>query len=641
MFKPTAIAIPLLTLFLAACGGSGGGDPVVSNENQNNSNNGEGGDNTTVDNGDGTSDDVTTNTSINNPRLGTGSGANFSIGSLSITDDDLSAGGTTNISANIVDIDSNNAKIVSTEYEVEFSSSCSAQVPPKANFSRERVRTSSGEVSVTYEAQGCSGTDIVSFRLFAPGATGDINTNTAVHTATGTVTVEPPEVGAITFRSASSSSISISTIANTSLPKFSAVTFIVVDETNNPIEGKTVNFKLTNSAGGISLALPSAITNESGEAVANIISGTTNAITSVVATTLANDNVSEISTSSLQIAVTTGLADQDSFEVVANIRNPLGYDVSGGDGVEITAFAGDQFQNPVPDGTVINFTAESGLLPPSCTTDNGSCTVTWRPTGYRPGEENDPEYSSLNRVNERDPVRVASAAGLTTILAYTEGEAGFTDSNNNGVYDVGEPFEAFAEAVRDDDKLNFQLNGDTTELDVNANGPIEFFADYDSDGVHDAAPNVYQGALCSDAARQVGHCGSMMHVRDSVIISQATQEPNGILFFESTNGRDFTTFNGPLDASGSGSFYVYIADQNLSKAGVGTSLEVSGEGYEIFGRTGDVGNDIGLLDSSFTGLPSRFGDLFLVSYAPEGAGRVSIEVTIQTPNGPRSRLLRP
>ncbi|WP_419811895.1 Ig-like domain-containing protein [Bacterioplanoides sp.] len=635
MFKPTAIAIPLLTLFLAACGGSGGGSDVVSNETTNN--NEEDGGSTTVDNGDGTSDDVTTNTSIDNPRLGTGSGASFSVGSLEITNNNLSAGGTTNISANIVDIDSNNAKIVSTEYEVEFSSSCSAQVPAKASFSRQRVRTSSGEVSVTYEAQGCSGTDIISFRLFAPGATGDINTNTAVHTATGTLTVASPEVGAITFGSVSAPAISISTIANSALPKFSSITFIVLDETNNPIEGKTVNFELTNSAGGISLALPSAITNESGEAIANIRSGTANAITSVVATTLANDNVTEISTNSLPVAVTTGLADQDSFEVVANILNPGSYDFSGVE-VEVTAFVGDQFQNPVPDNTIVNFTAESGLIPPSCLTLNGSCSVTWRSTGYRPGQERDPEYSGLNRVNETDPVRGSSANGLTTILAYTEGEAGFTDSNNNGVYDTGESFEAFAEAVRDDDKLNLQLNSDTTELDVNANGPIEFFADYDSDGIHDLAPTLYQGALCSDAARSVGHCGSMMHVRDSVVISQATIQPNQILLFESANGRDFTLFNGSLGASGS--FFVYIADQNLSKAAASTSLSVTGDGYEIFGRTGDVGNDIGLLDSNFTGLPSRFGDLFLVNYVQEGAA-VSIEVTITAPGGSISRLLTP
>lgn len=639
MFKPTAIAIPLLTLFLAACGG-GGGDPVVSNENPNN---GEDGENTTVDNGDGTSDDVTTNTSIDNPRLGAGSGSGFSIGTIEITDNDLSAGGTTNISANIVDIDSNNAKIVSTEYEVEFSSSCSAQVPAKANFSRERVRTSSGEVSVTYEAQGCSGTDIISFRLFAPNALGVIDTSSAVHTATGTLTVEPPEVGAITFNSVSNSEISISTIANPVLPKFSAITFIVLDETNNPIEGKTVNFQLTNSAGGISLALPSAITNESGEAVANIRSGTTNAITSVIATTLANDNVTEISTNSLPVAVTTGFADQDSFEVVANIRNPLGYDVSGGEGVTITAFAGDQFQNPVPDGTVINFNAESGLIPASCTTENGSCAVTWRPTGYRPGQESDPEYSNLKRVNEIDPLRASSAAGLTTILAYTEGEAGFTDSNNNGVYDTGEPFEAFPEAVRDDDKLNFQLNGDTTELDVDANGPLEFFADYDSDEVYDAAPVLYQGVLCSDAARSVGHCGSMMHVRDSVVISQATLKTTSMRFFTSINGTDFTPFSGTLSASGSGSFYVYVADENLSKAKQGTTLSVSGTGYDISGQSGDVGNDIGLLDSSFTGLPSRFGSVYQVTYVLEGtAGDRKIEVTVNNGSGEvKSRTFRP
>src|SRR5690606_40053700 len=138
----------------------------------------------------------------------------------------------------------------------------------------------------------------------------------------------------------------------------------------------------------------------------------------------------KISTISLPISITTGIPDQDSFSVVADILNPGAYDVSGVT-VGITAYAADQFQNPVPDGTVINFTAESGSIPSFCETDNGVCTVQWRSQAYRPGQEDDAQYASLDRVNETDPLKGgASVNGLTTILAYTIGEAGFTDSNN-------------------------------------------------------------------------------------------------------------------------------------------------------------------------------------------------------------------
>src|SRR5690606_39807866 len=162
----------------------------------------------------------------------------------------------------------------------------------------------------------------------------------------------------------------------------------------------------------------------------------------------------KISTISLPISITTGIPDQDSFSVVADILNPGAYDVSGVT-VGITAYAADQFQNPVPDGTVINFTAESGSIPSFCETANGVCTVEWRSQSYRPGQEADAQYASLDRVNETDPLKGgASVEGLTTILAYTIGEAGFTDSNNNGLFDAGESFMAFAEPVRDDDLFN-------------------------------------------------------------------------------------------------------------------------------------------------------------------------------------------
>src|SRR5690606_8173985 len=123
MIKPNIALAFLLTGLLAACGGDSG-DSVVP-ETGTGTGTGDDGTTGTVDNGDGTTDDVTTGTNIQNPRLGTGTGASFSSGSLTISSVALSAGGTTNISANIVDSDRGNAKIVSQQYAVRFSSTCS------------------------------------------------------------------------------------------------------------------------------------------------------------------------------------------------------------------------------------------------------------------------------------------------------------------------------------------------------------------------------------------------------------------------------------------------------------------------------------------------------------------------------------
>lgn len=637
MLKPNALLVFLLTALLTACGGSG--DPVAGGNNNNDD-----GSTGSVDNGDGTSDDVTTGINIQNPRLGTGTGSTFAVGALVISNTSLSAGGTTNISANIVDSDRNNAKIVSQQYAVRFSSSCSEADPAKASFSRSESITSSGEVSVTYEAKGCKGTDIISFKLFAVSG-GVVSGDSPLHTATGTVSVLPPEVGAITYVETSSPAISIATIANPVLPPLALVRFKVLDRNNNPIEGKQVDFTLTNTAGGTSLALDSAITNEDGVAVATVNAGTTHGVVAVNASTLANDGVTTITTSSLPISVTTGIPDQDSFSVVADVLNPGAYDVSGVT-VNITAYAADQFQNPVPDGTVINFTAESGSIPSSCTTINGLCTVEWRSQNYRPGQEAEAQYASLNRVNETDPLKGgASVKGLTTILAYTIGEAGFTDSNNNGLFDAGESFMAFAEPIRDDDLFNLWLNNDTTDLDTNANGPVEFIADFNNDGLRTAAPSVYQGALCTTAARQLGHCASLMYVRDSVVITQAATAGNNIQLFDysynaGTGVYTFTPFSGVTNTPGdSGTFAVLVMDANGNMPASGVTLSITGDGYDITSDAGEVRNSVGYLDPSrFVGLPTSFGDVFFASWQAEAAPE-KIEIKASG-DGARDTVLR-
>lgn len=636
MFKPSALITLLLATLLTACGGDSGGSVVGSSSSSDSS-----GDTTTVDNGDGTSDSVTTGNTINNPRIGTGTGTNFVAGALDIQSTSLSAGGTTTISATIVDADNANAKIVSQEYGVVFSSTCAGSDPAKAAFSREQSIVSSGEVSVTYEAQGCAGTDIISFKLYA-AENGVINAASALYTATGTLSVLPPEVGAITFVGSSAPAISISTISTPVLPKITEVTFKVLDQTNNPIAEKAVSFTLTNTVGGISLSLNSGLTNQDGEVKAIVRAGTTHAITSVIARTLANDGVTPITTNSQPISVTTtGLPDQKHFDLVADVLNPGAYDVSGVE-VKLTAYVGDHFGNPVPDGTVVNFMAESGIVEPFCETTGGQCTVAWLSAGYRPGQERDDSYASLNKVNETDPIRAgASVSGLTTILAYSVGEPAFTDLNGDGIFDSGEPFEAFPEAILDDDALNFYLNGDTTDLDVGS----EEFVDFDADNVRDPAPADYRGAICSAAAKGLGHCASLMHVRDSVVISQSDSN-DVILELYTRSGNTFTAWDGNLDldnnniADDSGTFYVFLTDINHSVPASGTTLTITGDGYDITGDSGSVGNTIGMLPTTFTGLSSSFGKLYSVGFAPKDSPK-KIDVTVSAGGSSYKRTLFP
>lgn len=101
---------------------------------------------------------------------------------MNINTASLSAGGSTQITATIVDTGNCGKKIVSQEYTVIFNSSFASD--GRAGFSKEDTTTSSGEVTVTYTATGCSGEDFVTFSLYEAG-----NTAERLAVASGTITV--------------------------------------------------------------------------------------------------------------------------------------------------------------------------------------------------------------------------------------------------------------------------------------------------------------------------------------------------------------------------------------------------------------------------------------------------------------------
>lgn len=84
-----------------------------------------------------------------------------------------------------------------------------------------------------------------------------------------------------------------------------------------------------------------------------------------------------------------------------------------GDSAEIVARMVDRNGNAVPDGTVINFTAEGGKVTSSCATTNGECSVTFSTQNPRPGD------------------------GRVSILAVAEGEKDYIDMNENNAWDKG------------------------------------------------------------------------------------------------------------------------------------------------------------------------------------------------------------
>ncbi len=394
--------------------------------------------------------------SSNVVRMGNGSGASFVQGVLRIATPSLSAGGTTSVAANLVNAD---GSLYTQPVTVSFNSPCvaagTAQIQPGA-----AATTSSGLVTVTYAARGCSGTDTITASATVGGQT---------LSATGTVTVAPAAVGSIAFVSATPTNIALSGTGDARRPESSTVVFEVRDSTGGPVPNAAVRFTLNTSVGGISITPTSAVSDAQGRVQTVVSAGTV--ATSVNVTATVTSVTPNISTQSSQLTVTTGIPTASSFSLSAQCFNIEGLNF---DGVttSITARLGDRFQNPVPDGTAVTFTAEGGNVQSQCTTtttptEGGVCSVNLRSSEPRP------------------------ANGRITVLAKAIGEESFVDANGNGAFDNGETFTDLSEPFRDD----------------NENGTYEVgedFFDFNNNQVRDGPDGLFNGVLCNDTS---GRCG--------------------------------------------------------------------------------------------------------------------------------------
>lgn len=120
-----------------------------------------------------------------------------------------------------------------------------------------------------------------------------------------------------------------------------------------------------------------------------------------------------------------------------------------GDTTTITIRVADSAGNPVPEGTIVQFSTEGGQIQKSCrlsgTTATGStlstCSVTFGTQELRP----------LDR--------------LVGVVAWMEGEEAYADLNGNGKYDTGEPFYDSGKIFRDDDH-DGQYTANRDEINV-------------------------------------------------------------------------------------------------------------------------------------------------------------------------------
>ncbi|MCR9183767.1 MAG: hypothetical protein NXH81_00065 [Halieaceae bacterium] len=533
-------------------------------------------------------------------RLGSFADGVFRPGVIGISGDTLPRNGSAELTVFVVDGD---GEPVSTEQEVRFRSDCErsglAELPVSAT-------TTDGRVTVEYTVAGCSGTDTVTASIAGLAST-----------ATTNITVAPPGATSIVFDSAEPAVLALrGTGGGSGLQETGAVTFIVSDSDNVPIQGVAVDFSLSTTIGGLSLVRTRAVSNTEGIVSATVQSGNVATAVRVIATIMADTSSGtlDLSTVSDVLAVTTGLPDQNSVSLSATELTVRGAREFDGITSEITVRMADKFNNPVPDGTAAVFQTEYGSIQGSCVTDGGACSVIWTSQAPRFPTFNsdlvrttrDSNYScpSHNVGFGPCPDDLGYIRGLrSTILVTALGEESFIDANGNGLYDEGESFQNLTEAFLDhneDGRYN-PAQGCVSGAPANcaAAGSEETFVDLNSDGTFSRGtsstfPNgLYNGVLCPPAGDGVYCSRELVNVRDSLVLVMGSDSNFDILVVDNSTRRQ------PSVLQAGRTYTVYVADiYNNAPAG-GSTVSVTGDGCEVSGSATDFevvdSNSIGAL----------------------------------------------
>lgn len=516
------ILIALLLAAVSACGGGGGGSGFSGGGNGG----GGGG-------GGGTNPSTTA-------KLGSGSGSGFMPGALILGINSISAGGTTGVTASLVDATNN---LLTTATDINFSSRCLAL--GQASLTPATVNITTGVANSSYRALGCSGSDVITATAIVDGAT---------LTASATVTIQSATLGSLVFDTAVPTNIALLGTATAGRSETSVVTFIVRDAAGNPFGGQAVQFALNTSVGGLTLNPASATSGLDGRVQTTVTAGTVATAVRVTATLTANG----ISTQSNQLVVSSGTPDNNSFSLSAETLNSESFEIDGVV-IPITIRVADHFNNPVPDGTAVNFRTEGAAIQPSCTTVNGACSVNWTSQSPRPID------------------------GRVTILATAIGEESFTDTNGDGRKGVppADPFIDLPEAFVNDDESSVEVPLGSGNFIPTFDSGTEEFVDFNSNGTYDPADNRYNGILCTAAARAAGQiCDAplTLNVRDDIVLvmsgsglSIETNPP------ETFNPPDPTP--GPSIAAGSSlNITISVSDARGQMPPAGTTIALTASG---------------------------------------------------------------
>ncbi|MCW3172436.1 Ig-like domain-containing protein [Shewanella subflava] len=506
-----------------------------------------------------------------NVVMGSGSDTSFVAGKAEVSTANLSAGGTATITVRIQD---EQGQPFNQPVDVNFSSTCATKNPPQAELSSP-VSSSNGVATSTYLAQGCVGEDQINVTANAGGIS---------LSAVGTINVLQADVGSISFESAAPENIGI---LGTGGIESSTVKFKVLDKNGNPVSNQSVSFKLNTAVGGVAITPTIATTNNQGIVQTVVTSGTVASSLRVTAT-VENGAVPAITSQSKQLIISTGIPDQDSFSLSAEVLNAEGWDIDGTK-VVVTARLADAFNNPVPDGTTVSFTTEGGSIEDACQTVKGACSVNWTSQLPRPEGAVLIDGTGAMVRNPMSALSYDAALGLygnfygqkyggrATITATAIGEESFPDLNGNGRFDANElnEFKNGVDVTGQAFDLNDAFNDynedklfNPQQVGGQTGGTLEELIDFNSNGIFDVKDGLYNGVLCSSPAHAGCADGTnnskSLYVRRSLVMVMSgstayATESSQILI----DDRDGQHLGGNITIVGKGSASVFFTISDL------------------------------------------------------------------------------
>jgi adhesin/invasin len=321
----------------------------------------------------------------------------------------ISVGGTTGITAEVLDADGNKV----------------------ADGTAVTFKTSLVGTGITPSA---TTTDGVATAVFSAGTAAGVATVTATAnqaSATISIRIQPGSAGSLDFVSANPTAIGV---IGSPLPQQSTITFRVLDHSGNPAaDGTVVAFTISSGVGGGEFLTPLTAGTTGGLASTILTSGTVSGPIRVKASVTVVDpttgKTTTFSSSSTNVSIEGGSPSAFHLGVGPGFLNIAGQ-VTLGIICPVKATVGDRFGNPVPPGTAVSFFANGGVITAQGPTDeNGDADVV-----IKTGPPIPHVGSSIDPTDPR--------TGMVTIIAVTQGEEGFIDANGNGLFDGPQEFDS-------------------------------------------------------------------------------------------------------------------------------------------------------------------------------------------------------